>query len=145
MLTSTLRRALIAAVLLTPALALLGLAGAQEQRAGAKDPAAKLLKERMEVLTEISQILREMHKAGQTSTVAVLAAEADVLSARLELARGQAERIAVLKQIAENARRLEEVVQRAHELQETGRVEALQALAFRLKVEAELARARAGE
>ena len=102
----------------------------------------EILNERLEVLTAIAKLQRQGYQSGETDLASVLAAEADVLSAKLELANTSEERIAILEQTVENARQLEEVTHKLLETRSGSRVDALKAKAFRLRAEADLLRTR---
>jgi outer membrane protein TolC len=107
-----------------------------------RDAAREILQERLAVLSEIANLQRKGYESGEIQLNDVLASEADVLFAKLELAQTAAERIAILETMVENARRLEDVVERLAEAAEATAVDRLKAKAFRLRAQADLVRAR---
>jgi outer membrane protein TolC len=120
-----------------------GLRADEQPNSAAKDDAARgILQERLAVLSEIATLQRKAYEAGEVQLPAVLSAESDVVSAKLELAPTAAERIAILETMVENARELEEVAERLAEAREATTVDHLKAKAFRLRAQAELVRAR---
>jgi outer membrane protein TolC len=119
-----------------------GETGNVDQRA---DDVEKLVRERIGVLEEIVTLQRHQYRHGEGGVEAVLAAEREVLTAKLELAKTRAERIALLEHQLRNAQDLEKITQRLFEVKQANRVDLLKAKALRLQAEAELLRARAGK
>ena len=131
-----------ASILLALAVVSSLLAARQPTKSNEQTPAVgELLKERLDVLRDIVRAQRQAHQHGLTDFSAVLNAEAAVLSARLELAETPAERVAVLKETVANARQLEELTRQLAQIRQGSVIEELQAKAFRLRAEADLARA----
>ncbi len=119
------------------------LSAAEEPKSPSADAARDVLKERLTVLAEIVELQRKAYELGEVQFNSVLTAETDLLSAKLELAQTPAERITILETMVENARRLEEVVERLSQAREATAMDRLKAKAFRLRVQADLLRARA--
>ena len=105
------------------------------------DEVEAALKERLAVLVELQKLTPQAYQNGEASFDEVLAAERDVLSAKLELAATPDERIATLEQMLENAQRLEELTGQLAQVQEASRTDALRAKAHRLRVQADLLQA----
>ena len=105
----------------------------------------KLLEERLALLREIAQDRRKSYESGQASLITVLSSELDVLAARLELAKMQEDKIAILEETLKSAGQLEEITTKLVDAGETPRTDLLQAKAFRLKTQADLMRLRPKE
>jgi outer membrane protein TolC len=121
----------------------LTLADEQPDASALSEDSRSLLLERLAVLNEIAKLQRTGYQAGQVQFNDVLAAEAEVLAAKRELAQTPAERVAILERMLENARQLEQVVEQLAQAREVSPIDALKANAFRLKVQSDLVRARA--
>ena len=144
---SLLDKRIVSAVSILLALAIVSslLAARQPAKSNEQTPAAgELLQERLDVLREIVRLQRQAHEQGRTDFSAVLTAEADVLSARLELAETPAERVAILKDTVANARQFEELNRQLTRAEQGNALDQLRAKAFRLRAQADLARAQSG-
>jgi outer membrane protein TolC len=108
--------------------------------ARADDAVQSLLKERLKVLQEIAELRTTAFEAGQVGMTAVLAAQREVTLAKIELAAALAERVAAREELVAIAKRMEETTAARYEASVASRVEVLEAKAFRLRAEADLAR-----
>ncbi len=109
------------------------------------DNVEKLLHERLGMLVEIAKLQLQAYQQGESNFEAVLSAQTDVLSARLELAKTVEERIMIRKNLLETARQLEEVTTRLVQAREASQIDVLRAKALRLRAEADLLRERGGK
>lgn len=105
---------------------------------------AALLQERLVVLQEIVSLRRRAYELGEATPESFLSAEKDLLTAKLELTSQPAERLVILPDLFENARRLEDLVAAEAKTSQRPRVDLLVARAARLKAEADLAGAGEG-
>ena len=113
------------------------------KRIAPESPSAeKLLNERLDVLQQIAVELRKGYRLGETDLASVLAAEQDALAAQLELADTPADRISILEKMVKNAQQQEEGTEQLYRDKAASSVDWLKAKAFRLRVQADLARAR---
>ena len=117
------------------------LSAAEESKSPDMGAVRDLLQERLTVLAEIVELQRKGYELGEVQINLLLTGEADLLSAKLELAQTPAERIAILETMVANARQLEEVVERLFQAREATTADRLKAKAFRLRVQADLLRA----
>jgi outer membrane protein TolC len=101
-----------------------------------------LLKQRLELLSEIAELQRAAYRAGEGGVRAVLDAEADVAAAKIELAKTPADRVAAHEGLVKVARQIEEITELVFRAQQRPRTDHLKAKAFRLQAEAGLLRAR---
>lgn len=111
----------------------------------AKDSVADLLQERLQVLTALARLQQAAYQSGAAPLNDVLAAEGEVLSAKLELAKTKAERLEILEQIVANARQIEDITQALFAAQSGGQADVLRAKAFRLRAQADLLRERGAQ
>lgn len=104
------------------------------------DEVAKLLQKRLEVLREIVKVQRAAYKMGQVRFDLVVKAQIDVLNAQIELAKSPIERIAIRKNLVQQAMQMEKVTKQLFDAMQVGRAELLMAQAFRLRAQADLKR-----
>lgn len=109
------------------------------------DDVKKLLGERLQTLVEIAKLQEQAYKQGRSSLDAALSAQADVLYARLELAKTPAERITIREELLGAARQLQEVTDRMFQAREASQVDLLKAKALRLRAEADVIQERGGK
>ena len=98
----------------------------------------KLLRQRLVVLEEAAKLTQEAYRAGQTNFTGTLAAQQAVLEAKLELAKGAAERVLVREEMLKNAQALEQITEQLASAAEVSRMSLLGAKANRLRAEADL-------
>jgi outer membrane protein TolC len=101
-----------------------------------------LLKQRLELLTEIAKLQREAYRQGEGGVSAALNAEADVAAAKIELAKTAADRISAHEELVKVALQIEKAAEQVIRAGQGPRTDHLKAKAFRLQAEANLLRAR---
>jgi outer membrane protein TolC len=102
-----------------------------------------LLREKLDVLTEVADQVEKAHKAGQVSREQVLQAKEAVLRAELDLCESDKERVAVLEKMAAAARQREEEVAKLVQAGQVPTSVLLRAKLARLDAEIALERAKA--
>ncbi len=104
------------------------------------DEVAKLLRKRLDVLREIVKIQRAAYMMGQVRFDAVVKSQIDVLDAQIELAKSPIERIAIRKNLVQQAMQMEKFTKQLFDGMQAGRADLLKAQAFRLRAQADLKR-----
>ena len=105
------------------------------------DTIRDLLKKRQAVLQEAVDVAEQCHRQGEISYVALLNLRRDLVNAKLQLASGPAQRIALYEELVENMKAVEKVMKRLHEAREAAYIDYLKSKAARLQAEIDLVRA----
>lgn len=103
----------------------------------------RLLEERRDTLQQMVDSVKEQYRAGHAQMDAVLHASESLIEAELDLAKDQAERIALCERCVENVKELEAYTTTQFESGRLSHAETLAAKAARIKAEIELLRERA--